>query len=86
MTIISNTSPSVLSSTLGEHHFLKYGSFTAHIINHIMIISKELSDARVHPPLESGIYKGPGGDEVPAKSIVMANRPEYPNEDHGETL
>ncbi|KAI0083364.1 PUA-like domain-containing protein [Irpex rosettiformis] len=47
---------------------------------------KELADARVHPPLEHGIYRGPGGEDEPAKSIVMANRPEYPNEDHGDRL
>ncbi|KAI0789079.1 hypothetical protein BC629DRAFT_1514390 [Irpex lacteus] len=36
---------------------------------------KELAEARVHPPLEHGIFRGPGG---------MADRLEYPNDDRGE--
>ncbi|KAI0082911.1 hypothetical protein BDY19DRAFT_313139, partial [Irpex rosettiformis] len=50
---------------------------------------KELAEARVHPSLENGIYRGPiqqAGVPEPAKSIVMSNRPEYPNEDSWETF
>ncbi|KAI0733695.1 hypothetical protein BC629DRAFT_1571961 [Irpex lacteus] len=64
----------------------------ANVSGHIPYISvgarfasrKELAEARVHPPLEHGIFRGPGGSDEPAKSIVMANRPEYPNDDRGE--
>lgn len=50
--------------------------------------SEELSKAHIHPPWEDGIYVGgeKPGEKGPAKSVVLANRPEYPNEDYGERL